>query len=197
MKGDLNFKISKNVAVLIAVVLGAFTYANYVSLVDAKSAGGIIVEEEQLPVGSITMWGTGTPPKGWLEMNGQSTSGYPELQSLYGSTLPDMRGEYIRGWDSSRGVDSGRAIFTAQSGSVGAHSHDIQVGSHGIVYARQSVNSAGNNGVYSHYRYGNGNTYSNPKDADTAKAIAQHNGNAMNSENLVRNISVMFIVKAE
>jgi microcystin-dependent protein len=200
MKGDIHLKINKKVGLFFLGIFAMFSLADYVSLVDVESAGGVTIVQpinESVPVGAISMWGTSTPPEGWLEMNGQSTADYPELALLYGATLPDMRGEYIRGWDSSRGVDSGRAIFTAQSGSVGTHNHDIAFGSYGIVSARQTVNGAGNNGVFSHYRYGNGNTYSNPHDSDTARAIGQYRGNAMSSENLVRNISVMFIVKAK
>ncbi|MGG6179366.1 phage tail protein, partial [Pantoea allii] len=37
---------------------------------------------------------------------------YPSLR------LPDLRGEFIRGWDAGRGVDSGRNILSYQQGSV-------------------------------------------------------------------------------
>lgn len=38
-------------------------------------------------------------------------------------TLPDLRGEFLRGHDDSRGVDSGRGLATAQSGDIAPHSH--------------------------------------------------------------------------
>ena len=37
--------------------------------------------------------------------------------------LPDLRGHFIRGWDNSRGVDSGRAINSTQTAQMGAHNH--------------------------------------------------------------------------
>lgn len=37
--------------------------------------------------------------------------------------IPDGRGEFVRGWDDGRGVDSGRAIGTAQGDAVKAHTH--------------------------------------------------------------------------
>jgi phage-related tail fiber protein len=40
-------------------------------------------------------------------------------------TLPDLRGEFPRGWDDGRGVDTGRAIGTAQAGEVQAHTHPV------------------------------------------------------------------------
>lgn len=57
-----------------------------------------------------------TPPTGYLMMMGQSISSstYPILYSLYGTTLPDMRGEFIRGWDNGRGKDSGRSVLSSQ-----------------------------------------------------------------------------------
>lgn len=57
-----------------------------------------------------------TPPTGYLMMMGQSISSstYPILYSLYGATLPDMRGEFIRGWDNGRGKDSGRSVLSSQ-----------------------------------------------------------------------------------
>lgn len=56
------------------------------------------------------------------------------LSSLLGGTLPDYRGEFLRGWDNGRGVDSGRAINSSQNwaanygtggttNSTGSHTH--------------------------------------------------------------------------
>ena len=61
-----------------------------------------------------------TPPVGYLMMVGQaiSSSTYPILYSLYGSTLPDLRGGFIRGWDNGKGVDSGRAILSLQNHAI-------------------------------------------------------------------------------
>jgi len=68
-----------------------------------------------IPSGGVIMWPTSVVPTGFLELNGQSTTGYPNLIAIYGATLPDMRGEFVRGWDHSRGVDSGRGVLTAQA----------------------------------------------------------------------------------
>ena len=37
--------------------------------------------------------------------------------------IPDLRGEFIRGFDNGRGVDSGRAIGTTQADDNKAHTH--------------------------------------------------------------------------
>ena len=39
--------------------------------------------------------------------------------------LPNLRGEFIRGWDNSRGVDSGRAFGSSQTDDYKSHSHTV------------------------------------------------------------------------
>ncbi|MHW74867.1 integrase [Escherichia coli] len=75
-------------------------------------------EGSALPVGVPVPWPSATPPTGWLKCNGAAFSAeeYPELAKAYPTNkLPDLRGEFMRGWDDGRGVDSGRGILTAQS----------------------------------------------------------------------------------
>lgn len=60
-------------------------------------------------------------PTGWLKCNGQSfdKSRYPILASRYPSgVLPDLRGEFVRGWDDGRGVDASRALLSAQGDAM-------------------------------------------------------------------------------
>ena len=74
------------------------------------------------PTGSPIPWPAATPPSGYLVCNGQSfnTAAYPKLASVYPSgTLPDLRGVFIRGLDSGRGYDSGRAILSYESDTSG------------------------------------------------------------------------------
>ena len=37
----------------------------------------------------------------------------------------DLRGEFIRGWDNGRGVDSGRALAAWQDGQIQNHTHNV------------------------------------------------------------------------
>jgi microcystin-dependent protein len=39
--------------------------------------------------------------------------------------LPELRGEFIRGWDNSRGVDSGRVVGTTQTDEFQSHNHSV------------------------------------------------------------------------
>ena len=40
-------------------------------------------------------------------------------------TLKDMRGEFVRGWDDSRAVDTGRVLGSDQAEMIGPHTHPI------------------------------------------------------------------------
>ncbi|MBA5204401.1 tail fiber protein [Pectobacterium aroidearum] len=69
-------------------------------------------------------------PTGWLKCNGQSfdKSRYPILASRYPSgVLPDLRGEFVRGWDDGRGADAGRALLSAQIGMIESHNHMLPI----------------------------------------------------------------------
>ncbi|UJR63897.1 phage tail protein [Dickeya zeae] len=72
-------------------------------------------------VGIPQPWPQATAPAGWLKCNGQSfdKNVYPRLAQVYPSgVLPDLRGEFIRGWDDGRGVDAGRYIMSGQSDAI-------------------------------------------------------------------------------
>lgn len=73
------------------------------------------------PVGAPIPWPLATPPAGFLMMQGQSFSAatYPKLALAYpGLVLPDMRAEFIRGWDNGRGVDTGRTLLSHQGDAM-------------------------------------------------------------------------------
>ncbi|HHH3395376.1 TPA: tail fiber protein [Klebsiella aerogenes] len=79
------------------------------------------IVNESVPAGIPMPWPTETPPTGWLKCNGANfdISTYPLLAKAYPSgKLPDLRGEFIRGWDDGRGVDSGRTILSAQGDAI-------------------------------------------------------------------------------
>ncbi|EPD9198083.1 phage tail protein [Escherichia coli] len=84
-------------------------------------------EGSALPVGVPVPWPSATPPTGWLKCNGAafSSEDYPKLAQAYpANKLPDLRGEFIRGWDDGRGLDAGRALLSLQDDSFEAHRHE-------------------------------------------------------------------------
>lgn len=120
-----------------------------------------------VPPGAIMAFARSTPPDGWLECNGQAVSRttYAALFAAIGTTfgagdgsttfnLPDLRGEFIRGWDHGRGVDSGRSFGTRQDDAFQGHRHRFSyqnsTAGGGLGLAGESVSVAGssNNVVY-------------------------------------------------
>ena len=78
-------------------------------------------EGSALPVGVPAPWPTATPPAGWLQCNGATFTKeqYPVLARAYPTLrLPDLRGEFIRGWDDGRKVDTGRKLLSAQGATL-------------------------------------------------------------------------------
>ncbi|MBX9444175.1 tail fiber protein [Dickeya chrysanthemi] len=72
-------------------------------------------------VGIPLPWPQATPPAGWLKCNGQAfdKNAFPKLAQVYpGGVLPDLRGEFIRGWDDGRGVDVARELLSWQKGTL-------------------------------------------------------------------------------
>ncbi|QLQ64038.1 MULTISPECIES: tail fiber protein [Providencia] len=78
------------------------------------------------PVGSPIPWPQSAAPSGFLICNGQSfnKATYPLLAAAYPSgALPDLRGEFIRGFDSGRGVDASRTVLSVQGHALQGHGH--------------------------------------------------------------------------
>jgi microcystin-dependent protein len=84
--------------------------------------------------GTVMFFASSTTPNGWIKCNGASlnTTTYAALFSVIGYSyggsgagfnVPDLRGEFIRGWDDSRGVDSGRVFGSSQAHLMVSHQH--------------------------------------------------------------------------
>ena len=88
------------------------------------------------PSGTVIWFAANTAPTGYIKANGATVSRttYATLFAAIGTTfgagdgsttflLPDLRGEFARGWDDGRGVDSGRAFGSAQTDAFKSHDH--------------------------------------------------------------------------
>ncbi|MBA5202456.1 tail fiber protein [Pectobacterium aroidearum] len=77
-------------------------------------------------IGIPMPWPQVTAPYGWLKCNGQTFDKniYPLLGQTYPSgILPDLRGEFIRGYDDGRSIDPGRELLSLQGFTVQGHTH--------------------------------------------------------------------------
>ena len=147
--------------------------------------------DKYIPVGFPLPWPQATPPEGWLKCNGAAfdKAKYPKLGVIYPSgNLPDLRGEFLRGWDDGRGVDAGRSLLSSQGDAI----RNI-TGS--ITDIRFNV-SAATTGVFV-------NTTNGPASEDAAGGGSARNVNfdasrvvPTASENRPRNIAFNYIVRA-
>ncbi len=91
-----------------------------------------------VPIGSVFCIAHTSKPSGYLECNGDAlpngtgtvqgvTANFAPLRALIGASLPDLRGEFIRGFDNGRGVDSGRSMLQHQDASNNSHNHSISL----------------------------------------------------------------------
>lgn len=105
--------------------------------VDTQIAG-IPAAQDLTPAGTVIWTARNTAPTGYVKANGAaiSRSTYSALFSAIGTTfgsgdgsttfnVPDLRGEFVRGWDDSRGIDSGRSFGSAQADDLKSHTHSI------------------------------------------------------------------------
>jgi len=143
------------------------------------------------PVGSPLPWPLATPPTGFLLMNGQSfnPTTYPKLALAYPSgTLPDLRGEFIRGWDNGRGVDAGRAILSFQGAHVGYIKFTL--GTYGGTFTPGSVFVSDDISILGQNQAGSPFQINNANDPATGDVYV------VPDDNRSRNIAFNYIVRA-
>ena len=145
------------------------------------------------PVGTVIAWTTTTPPADYLECNGAAISrtAYSALFGVIGTVfgagdgsttfnLPDLRAEFIRGWDNGRGVDSGRIFGSQELDAIAAHNHNITSG-------WSSANWEPGVANFNDYAY----IGTNKIGVDNANAVKPTGG----TETRPRNVALMFAIK--
>ena len=117
------------------VAVGPGTDGQVLTSTGAGSPPAFEAIPTQLPVGSVIWYAGSTAPTGFLKANGDTiangsgttqgvTANFAALYAITGATLPDIRGEFIRGFDDGKGTDSGRAIRSTQAEAYKSHAHD-------------------------------------------------------------------------
>jgi len=178
-----------------------------------SAAGGA---QGGVPSGAVFCMAVAIVPSGYLECNGAAVSrtGYAALFAVIGTqygagngsstfNLPDLRGEFVRGYDHGRGIDSGRSISaTPQSDQNKQHNHTASSSVndsghvHGTTFDNKKYFPGGNSTTVN---YGGPGEY--PADifsmssATTGVTVATSIGNDGGGETRPRNIAMMYVIK--
>ena len=174
-----------------------------------------------VPSGSVFCMAVATVPSGYLECNGAAVSRttYAALFAIIGTAygtgngsstfnLPDLRGEFVRGFDNGRGVDNGRSIASSQSSQFGQHNHNVSASSSSSVTdpghkhtmnfnLGNIISSGGAFGMKDSGTADRMNTATTGISVSTTTSISQSNrgGTSNSSETRPRSIAMMYIIK--
>ena len=166
-------------------------------------SGSMLQSGAAVPTGAVFHFAASSAPSGYLEANGAAISRttYADLfavvSTTYGSgdgsttfNLPDLRGEFIRGFDNGKGTDSGRTFGSSQTDSTA------------LPNAGFTTNSAGNhNHSYNTNQGTGGGQGGGGADTGTRGDSTGHNGNHSHtitggdSETRPRNIALLPCIK--
>ena len=134
---------------------GTITVANVNSATNRTNLGlgSMATQNLSLFTGMIASFAMSTAPTGWLVCNGAeyAIADYGDLHTAIGTTwgaltdgsggagsthfrVPDLRGEFLRGFDNGQGNDpdaasrtGGDAVGSSQSYEVQSHRHEIPI----------------------------------------------------------------------
>jgi len=178
-----------------------------------------------VPSGAVFCIAVATVPSDYLECNGAAVSRttYAALFAVIGDAygagngsstfnLPDLRGEFIRGFDNGKGTDSGRSIATSQGDQNESHDHasgSLSVHTKSLTGSATKISETFQNGATSGILSRGSNTQGSltPEHADTSATgtlniDASHNhtftgstGLRGGSESRPRNIAMMYVIK--
>lgn len=147
--------------------------------------------------GTLIYHSANTAPTGYIKANGAviSRTTYADLFTAIGTTygagdgsstfnVPDLRGEFMRSWDDSRGIDNGRAFGSTQVDTFKEHKH--------LSFVRYQSN-------YAPFPYGHAasNGWNKEMDVNTAEGneITPYNSPVGDDETRPRNIAFLACIK--
>jgi len=146
-----------------------------------------------IPTGQIIHVATSTAPTGYLKCDGTAINRttYAALFAAIGVTfgvgngsttfnVPDLRGEFIRGWDDGRGVDSGRTFGSSQTHQFQNHIHPV------CNTATDNLNSG---------TFVKSFTYLDPSSTTAPFSVGNPSSGNVGSETRPRNIALLACIK--
>lgn len=106
-------------------------FASAKDLEDLKNKIEKLTGDTIIPAGLTAFFAADIPPIGWLKADGAAVNRttyadlFAAIGTIYGAgdgestfNLPDLRGEFLRGFDDGRGVDNGRVFGSAQGDAI-------------------------------------------------------------------------------
>ena len=164
-------------------------------------SGGNTLDLTQLavPVGSIMMWSTATPPDGWLICDGTTfnASTYPALNTvLGGNALPDLIGRFALGaGERNEGSNhpllstGGQEDVKLDEDNIPAHNHKVTIG-----YREGAENGQGQD--YSDLG-ASSDDHNGSRTYDTDSWGGSDNGLTLPHENMPPFLTLHYIIKAK
>ena len=144
-----------------------------------------------VPAGTVIPYGNTSAPFGYIKCNGAAISRtvYEDLFAAIGTSfgggdgsttfnVPDLRGEFIRGWDDGRGADSGRGFGSFQNHQFEDHTHNAYDHTAGF-------------GYQTHFSGPHGPTHQYDSTRATSGAVSGNRG----SETRPRNVAMLYCIK--
>lgn len=116
-----------------------------------------------MPAGAVQLFAMNSVPAGWLECNGVAVSRttyanlFAAIGTVYGVgngvttfNLPDLRGQFVRGFDNGKGTDPGRAFGSNQDDTNKSHNHVLTdpTHTHGQAAHTHGVTDPGHTHIY-------------------------------------------------
>lgn len=108
---------------------------------NATALNSVATRSADTKAGTVAFFAQAAAPTGWLACDGTNVSRttYAALFAAIGTTygvgdgsttfaLPDLRGEFLRGADVGRGVDTGRVLGSGQNDNLPEHKHQVPIG---------------------------------------------------------------------
>ena len=151
----------------------------------------LVAQGGTVPAGTVIPYGNTSAPTGYIKCNGAAVSrtAYADLFSAIGTNfgsgdgsttfnVPDLRGEFVRGWDDSRGIDSGRSFASFQNHQFQDHYHNHQ----------------DHTGGYNHQSHYSGPHVTTHQYDTTRSSTIPQDGNH-GAETRPRNVAMLFCIK--
>ena len=149
----------------------------WIEVANVDQGAGRFEPVNAVPVAAVNTFAMSTAPSGWLSCSGTDVSRttYSRLWDVVGTTygsgdgsttftLPDLRGEFVRGFDAGRGVDSGRVFGSSQTDELKSHNHANSGFYNSGIGGSQLPIFTTNNGIpRTHYSNSTGGTETRPR----------------------------------